>query len=66
MKQITNPFTGKPDYLMTRKEVAEELDMTIGQINHRWSKNPGLHKCFIPPRKISTSTLSATFNNMPC
>jgi len=54
MKKIINPFTGKEDYLMIRKEVAEELEMSLGQLNFRWSENPKkkLHKCFIPPRKI--------------
>ena len=52
MKQITNPFTGKSDHTMNRKEVAEELDMTLGQLNFRWSEDCKLNKCFIPPRRI--------------
>ena len=52
MRQITNPFTGKSDHTMNRKEVAEELDMTLGQLNFRWSEDCKLNKCFIPPRRI--------------
>ena len=52
MKQIINPFTGKPDHVMNRDEVAEYLEMTKGQLNFRWSDNCRLNAYFIPPRKV--------------
>ena len=52
MKKIINPFTGQPDYVMNRQEVANELEMTLGQLNFRWSDNCRLNEYFIPPRKV--------------
>ena len=52
MKKIINPFTGQPDHVMNRDEVAEYLEMTKGQLNFRWSDKCRLNKFFIPPRKV--------------
>ena len=52
MKKIINPFTGQPDHVMNRDEVAEYLEMTKGQLNFRWSDNCRLNEYFIPPRKV--------------
>ena len=52
MKKVINPFTGRPDYVMNRQEVAEYLEMTKGQLNFRWSDNCRLNAYFIPPRKV--------------
>ena len=52
MKKVINPFTGQPDHVMNRDEVAEYLEMTKGQLNFRWSENCRLNECFIPPRRV--------------
>ena len=52
MKKIINPFTGQPDHVMNRDEVAEYLEMTKGQLNFRWSDKCRLNEYFIPPRKV--------------
>ena len=52
MKKIINPFTGQPDHVMNRDEVAEYLEMTKGQLNYRWSDKCLLNEYFIPPKKV--------------
>jgi|TARA_Y100000310_G_scaffold44533_1_gene41565 hypothetical protein len=51
MKKVINPFTGKEDYKMNYKEVAEHLGMTLSNLHYRYSNNCRLNQEFLPKRR---------------